>query len=161
MLRPQGRAASSSAAPGEAIMRLISSVYLLAMVASVGAATAQDAPPQWKMGLRLQGWYQTVEGAAPDGGSSSDFMVRRAYFYVTGKVVPTVSVFAHIAADRVGQAGLDNPGLGLGSGTASEFVTRQPVARQAATRRQGRRRHERQPERREHGRLSSPRRCAL
>ena len=99
-------------------MRVSSSVYLLAMVAAAGAASAQDAAPQWKMGLRLQGWYQTIEGAAPGGGATSDFMARRAYFYVTGKVVPTVSVFAHIAADRVGQAGLDNPGLGLGSGIA-------------------------------------------
>jgi hypothetical protein len=83
-----------------------------------GLATAEDAPPSWKMGLRLQLWVQGVEGGAPDGGSTSDFMVRRAYFYVTGKVLPTVSAFAHVAADRVGQTGLDNPGLGLGTGIA-------------------------------------------
>lgn len=81
-------------------------------------ALAQDAPSV-EVGARVQGWYQAVEDAAPDGSTASDFLVRRAYVYLTGSF-PTqhVSLFAHVAGDRIGQQGLDNAGLGLGTGIA-------------------------------------------
>jgi len=57
---------------------------------------------------------------AKDGGDDdlNDFMVRRAYLSVSGQVTEKVGFFAHIAADRVGQDGLDDSGLGLGTGIA-------------------------------------------
>ena len=90
---------------------------------------AQEAPSV-KVGARFQGWYQAVEGAAPDGSTANDFVIRRAYVYLNG-TLPTqhVSFFAHVAGDRVGQQGLDNPGLGLGTGIAvrDAWVAREPT----------------------------------
>lgn len=82
------------------------------------SVAAQDAPSV-KVGARLQGWYQAVEDAAPDGSTANDFLIRRAYVYVNGTLpAQHVSFFAHVAGDRLGQQGLDNPGLGLGTGIA-------------------------------------------
>ena len=72
-----------------------------------------------KAGLRMQGWYQYVEDGKKGGTKDlHDFMIRRFYFYLKGEVTPKMGFFAHIAADRVGQDGLDKSGLGLGSGIA-------------------------------------------
>ncbi len=82
------------------------------------SAMAQDVP-SIKVGARLQGWYQVVEDAAPDGSAAADFLIRRAYVYVDGTLpAQHVSIFAHVAGDRIGQQGLDNPGVGLGTGIA-------------------------------------------
>ncbi|OFY48307.1 MAG: hypothetical protein A2W85_10055 [Bacteroidetes bacterium GWF2_41_31] len=64
-----------------------------------------------------QVWYQHVE-KGKNGNSLNDFMVRRAYLSVKGQPTDYLGFFAHIAVDRLGQDGLDNPGLGLGSGLA-------------------------------------------
>jgi hypothetical protein len=72
-----------------------------------------------KAGLRLQTWYQFMEDGKKSGTKSlNDFMLRRFYFYLSGEVIPKIGFFAHIAADRIGQDGLDNSSLGLGSGIA-------------------------------------------
>jgi hypothetical protein len=72
-----------------------------------------------KMGIWAQTWYQHVEdGKAISNENLNDFMIRRAYFYLKGQVTEYVSFFTHIASDKVGQEGLDNSGLGLGSGIA-------------------------------------------
>jgi hypothetical protein len=43
-------------------------------------------------------------------------MLRRGYFSVKGQPTDYLSFFTHIAVDRFGQDGLDNPSMGLGSG---------------------------------------------
>ena len=72
-----------------------------------------------KIGLKTQAWYQFVEEGA-DGGTKDlhDFMFRRFYFSIKGEVMPNLGFFGHIAADRIGQDGLDNSGMGLGTGIA-------------------------------------------
>jgi hypothetical protein len=71
------------------------------------------------MGIWAQTWYQWVEdGKSGTNENQSDFMIRRAYFYLKGQVTEHLSFFTHIASDKVGQEGLDNSGLGLGSGIA-------------------------------------------
>ncbi|MES0363270.1 MAG: selenite/tellurite reduction operon porin ExtI [Desulfobacteria bacterium] len=72
-------------------------------------------------GIWAQTWYQWVEdGKVTASGPEdlNDFMIRRAYLYLKGDVTDRVSFFTHIASDRVGQDGLDESGLGLGSGVA-------------------------------------------
>ena len=77
-----------------------------------------------EIGIWAQTWYQYVEDGKDsnaDGLSDkglNDFMIRRAYLYLKGEATPYISFFTHIAADRIGQDGLDNPSLGLGSGVA-------------------------------------------
>lgn len=73
------------------------------------------------MGFWTQAWYQYVEngksvGSFGNGKGLNDFMIRRAYFYVKGQPTDYLGFFTHIAVDRLGQDGLDNPSLGLGSG---------------------------------------------
>jgi hypothetical protein len=55
-----------------------------------------------------------------EGGDENlhDFMIRRFYFYAKGEVTEKIGIFGHIAADRVGQDGLDKPSVGFGSGIA-------------------------------------------
>lgn len=70
-----------------------------------------------------QAWYQYVDGIDRDGDGKwddhlNDFMVRRSYFSVSGTVTSNLSVFMHYAGDRIGQEGVDNPSVGLGSGLA-------------------------------------------
>lgn len=83
----------------------------------VRAAEAADAP-SLTVGLRMQGWYVAEQNGAPDGSTAHDFLLRRGYLSVTGKLTSTVSAFVHVSGDRIGQAGLDAPGLGLGTGVA-------------------------------------------
>jgi hypothetical protein len=71
-----------------------------------------------EIGLWTQAWYQFVEHGKKDGGDLNDFMARRFYLYLKGDITPYLSFFTHIAADRVGQEGLDSPSVGLGSGIA-------------------------------------------
>jgi hypothetical protein len=74
---------------------------------------------EFKIGFRTQGWYQFVEDGKDSGGDHlHDFMVRRAYLYAKGRVTEDLGFFAHIAADRIGQNGLGNSGMGLGTGIA-------------------------------------------
>ena len=65
-----------------------------------------------------QGWYQFVEDGKNGTDNLNDFMARRAYLCLKGQITDSISFFAHIASDRVGQDGLDNSSLGLGSGVA-------------------------------------------
>lgn len=67
------------------------------------------------IGFWTQAWYQYVENGKNNKGLN-DFMIRRAYFYIKGQPTDYLSFFTHIAVDRLGQDGLDNPSLGLGSG---------------------------------------------
>lgn len=80
-------------------------------------AFPQNAAAQEKVdiGFWTQAWYQYVENGKNNKGLN-DFMVRRAYFYIKGQPTDYLSFFTHIAIDRLGQDGLDNPSLGLGSG---------------------------------------------
>lgn len=71
-----------------------------------------------EIGFWTQVWYQSVEQGKENGGDLGDFMVRRAYLSLKGRVTPYIGFFTHIAADRIGQEGLDEPAVGLGSGVA-------------------------------------------
>ncbi|OPX20861.1 MAG: hypothetical protein BZ151_01730 [Desulfobacca sp. 4484_104] len=74
-----------------------------------------------KAGLRMQAWYQFMEdGKAAGAGRKDldDFMLRRFYFYLQGEAFPGFGFFAHIAGDRLGQDGLDQPSVGLGTSIA-------------------------------------------
>jgi hypothetical protein len=90
-----------------------------------GAAVPADARQRFQIdehtaaqiGLFAQAWYQATR-RAPDGENLNDFMVRRIYFSFQGDVSPWFSAFVHIAADRLGQQGLDQSAMGLGTGIA-------------------------------------------
>jgi hypothetical protein len=97
-------------------MRILLATLLVA-AASVSTALAADTP-SLTVGLRLQGWYVAEQHGAADGGTAQDFLLRRGYLSLNGKLSPTVSAFVHVAGDRIGQTGLDAPGLGLGTGLA-------------------------------------------
>jgi hypothetical protein len=72
-----------------------------------------------KMGIWAQTWFQHFEdGKASVNENINDFMIRRAYLYLKGDVTEHLSFFTHLASDKVGQEGLSNSGLGLGSGVA-------------------------------------------
>ena len=91
----------------------------LAIIAtSLSAVVAAEDAPSFKVGARVQAWYEAVQRAAADGGTANDFLLRRAYVSLTGTLPFKVSLFAHVSGDRIGQQGLDNPGLGLGTGLA-------------------------------------------
>lgn len=70
-----------------------------------------------EIGFWGQAWYQWVEDGKGDE-NLNDFVLRRAYFYLKGQVTDYVGFFTHVASDKVGQEGLDNSSLGLGSGVA-------------------------------------------
>ena len=71
-----------------------------------------------EIGFWGQGWYQFVENGKAGHENLNDFMVRRAYLYLKGQITPYLEIFTHIASDRLGQEGLNNSSLGLGSGVA-------------------------------------------
>jgi len=98
-------------------MRIVLVGLALSAGASVSTARAADKP-SLTVGLRLQGWYVAEQHGAPDGGTAQDFLLRRGYLSLTGKLTPTLSAFVHVAGDRIGQTGLDATGLGLGTGLA-------------------------------------------
>lgn len=104
-------------------------VAAVAVAGHVGLAGAEDKP-SLTFGLRLQGWYVGEQKGAPDGSAAHDFLLRRGYLSISGKLTSTLSAFTHVAGDRIGQAGLDAPGLGLGSGLAlrDAWIAWQPSA---------------------------------
>jgi hypothetical protein len=101
------------------MMILLSSVWVMASSSWAGIKMEIDEQTKGEVGIWMQAWYQWVEDAK-DGGEENlnDFMIRRAYLYLKGQVTEHVSFFTHVASDRVGQDGLDNSSLGLGSGVA-------------------------------------------
>ena len=87
--------------------------------AAWGAVTFEiDDETEVEIAFWTQAWYQSVEDGKANGNDLNDFMVRRAYLNVKGSVSSRLSFFTHIAADRIGQEGLDSPSVGLGSGVA-------------------------------------------
>jgi hypothetical protein len=95
------------------------SASLLLLISILSFAFWQNSVAQEKVeiGFWTQLWYQYVENGK-SGKGLNDFMARRAYFYVKGQPTNDLSFFTHLAVDRYGQDGLDNPSLGLGSGLA-------------------------------------------
>lgn len=93
-----------------------------------GAASAEevyrDGDRSLSLGLWAQAWYQYVQNGTDSDGDGDqdqdvhDFLVRRVYFSVKGTTTSWRGFFAHVAGDRFGQSGLDNPGVGLGTGLA-------------------------------------------
>lgn len=67
------------------------------------------------IGFWTQAWYQHIESGNGDN-NLDDFMLRRGYLSVKGQPTDYFSFFTHIAVDRLGQDGLDNPSMGLGTG---------------------------------------------
>jgi len=83
----------------------------------------RDGDKSLNVGYWGQAWYQYAGDIDRDGDGAwdddlNDFMVRRTYFNVGGTVTQDLSFFVHYAGDRIGQEGLDNPSMGLGSGLA-------------------------------------------
>jgi hypothetical protein len=77
----------------------------LALAAAVGVSTARAADkPSLSVGLRLQGWYVAEQHGAADGGTAQDFLLRRGYLSLAGKLNSTVSAFVHVAGDRISMA---------------------------------------------------------
>jgi len=100
------------------VFALLMCFFWTASTVRAGVAFEIDDQTKMEMGIWVQGWYQFVEDGAASGANLNDFMVRRAYLYLKGQVGPYTEFFTHIATDRLGQEGLDNPSLGLGSGAA-------------------------------------------
>jgi len=92
-------------------------VCVMVSPAWAGIKMELDDQTKGEIGLWTQAWYQFVEDGKGDE-DLSDFMIRRAYMYLKGQVAEHVSFFTHVASDRVGQDGLDNSSMGLGSGVA-------------------------------------------
>ena len=82
-----------------------------------GAEIEIDDEVKIDISFWTQAWAQHVNGKGKEN-ETTDFMLRRAYLCVKGQVNPHIDFFTHIAADRIGQEGLDNPSMGLGSGAA-------------------------------------------
>ncbi len=83
----------------------------------------RDGDKSLNVGFWGQVWYQYVDNIDRDKDGKwdddlHDFMARRAYLSVSGTMTPKLSFFLHYAGDRIGQEGLDNSSLGLGSGMA-------------------------------------------
>jgi hypothetical protein len=74
-----------------------------------------EAQNKIDIGFWTQAWYQHVENGKGDN-NLNDFMLRRGYLSVKGQPTDYLSFFTHIAVDRFGQDGLDNPSMGLGTG---------------------------------------------
>jgi hypothetical protein len=99
------------------MMLVLCCVVVMANPSWAGIKMAIDDTTNGEVGIWMQGWYQFVEDGKGEE-DLNDFMIRRAYLYLKGDVTKHVSFFTHIASDKVGQEGLDNSGLGLGSGVA-------------------------------------------
>ena len=95
-------------------------LFVCGMVSPSWAGIKMEIDEQTKgeVGIWMQTWFQHVEDGKNGNENLNDFMIRRAYMYLKGQVTEHVSFFTHIASDRVGQDGLDNSSLGLGSGVA-------------------------------------------
>jgi len=92
-------------------------VVVMASPSWAGIKMELDDQTRGEIGLWTQAWYQFVEDGRGDE-DLNDFMIRRAYMYLKADVTKHVSFFTHVASDRVGQDGLNNSGMGLGSGVA-------------------------------------------
>ena len=87
-----------------------------------------------EIGFWAQAWYQYVEDGNDSNGDGvlddglNDFLLRRAYLNIGGEVTQFFLFFTHIATDRIGQDGLNDSSLGLGSGVAFRdlWITLQP-----------------------------------
>ncbi|MDD2306814.1 MAG: porin [Prolixibacteraceae bacterium] len=95
-------------------MKKLMVLFFIAILFSLENAVAQN---KLDIGFWSQAWYQHVENGK-NGNALNDFMVRRAYLSVKGQPTDYLGFFAHVAVDRLGQDGLDNPSQGLGSGLA-------------------------------------------
>ena len=98
---------------------LLAAVVLVqcsALPALCGVKTKLDDEKWFEIGIRVQGWYQSV--SEEDALHLNDFMMRRAYVYLQGQVAPKLTFFTHVAGDRLGQEGMDSPGSGLGTGVS-------------------------------------------
>ena len=89
---------------------------LISQSAFAGVRTKLDDDRWFELGFRIQGWYQSVSEAKTP--HINDFMLRRAYLYMEGQVYRNVTIYTHLAGDRIGQDGVDTPGSGLGTGFA-------------------------------------------
>lgn len=81
----------------------------------------RDGDASLSVGYWGQAWYQHVSDYGVDGESDdslNEFLIRRSYFNIRGTVTQDLSFFVHYAADRIGQEGLDNPGMAVGTGLA-------------------------------------------
>lgn len=85
----------------------------------------RDGDMSLDIGFWLQGWYQWVEDAKDGDGDGiedeeiNDFVIRRAYLPIHGTITPRLDFFVNLAADKIGMdGGVDDSGLGLGSGFA-------------------------------------------
>lgn len=94
-------------------------LFVCAAVSPSWAGIKMEINEQTKgeVGIWMQTWFQNVEDGMGDE-DLNDFLIRRAYMYLKGQVTEYVSFFTHVASDKVGQHGLDNASLGLGSGVA-------------------------------------------
>jgi len=99
------------------MMLVLCCVVVMANPSWAGIKMELDDQTRGEIGLWTQAWYQFVEDGRGDE-DLNDFMIRRAYMYLKADVTKHVSFFTHVASDRVGQDGLNNSGMGLGSGVA-------------------------------------------
>ncbi len=95
---------------------------LLPATAAAGYRFSADEETYMDISLHVMGWYQYIEdGRVTTEGDRydlNDFQVRRVYLTLKGEAMEDVSYFVNVAADKIGQEGLDNPGYGLGTGVA-------------------------------------------
>ena len=96
-------------------MKIQSFLFIIITFLSSVLSLETKAQNKFEIGFWSQAWYQYVENGK-NGEGLNDFMVRRAYLSVKGQPTEYLSFFTHIAVDRLGQDGLDNPSQGLGSG---------------------------------------------
>ncbi len=93
-------------------MKRYLTVFVLLVIFMTNKSEAQN---KIDIGFWTQAWYQHVENGKGDN-NLNDFLLRRAYLSVKGQPTDYLIFFTHIAVDRFGQDGLDNPSMGLGSG---------------------------------------------
>lgn len=93
-------------------MKKYLAIFIITMFFTPAKSEAQN---KIDIGFWTQAWYQNVENGKGDN-NLNDFMLRRGYFSVKGQPTDYLSFFTHIAVDRLGQDGLDNPSMGLGNG---------------------------------------------
>ena len=92
-------------------------IFSVSATANAGYTLNFTDDAKGEIGIWAQSWYQYREKGKNDE-RLHDFMVRRLYLNFKGEASPIVGFFLHVAADRIGQEGLDTPSLALGSGLA-------------------------------------------
>ncbi len=95
----------------------LSTFLIVIAVLGFGNSKKGLAQNKLELGFWTQAWYQHIENKE-NSTTLNDFMVRRAYLSIKGQPTDYLSFFSHIAIDRLGQDGLSNPSMGLGSGLA-------------------------------------------